>query len=168
MKFIRKGGRIIPIREKGESVDNFEKRMTKTDIKTGLGTGLVAGHFQGKPKVRLAMVAVSSLSGLRTTVARVKEHGVSKGLWEDFKSSLLKTGASAVGGAVGGVSLVGTRKLRPISKKIGAGLGDMSYNLREKFLVKRPKNVDLSKGAKTFKAKSREINKLSGLLGYKR
>lgn len=162
MKFIRKGGRIIPIREKGESSDNFEKRMTKTDIGTGLGVGLGAGHFRGKPKVRAVLAGFSALSGLRTTVARVKEHGVSKGLWEDFKSSLLKTGAGGVGGAVGGLSLVGTRKLRPMAKKMGSGLGDMSYNLKEKYLVKRPKNVDLSKGAKTFKGK---YNQLSGLLG---
>lgn len=162
MKFIRKGGRIIPIREKGETSEGFEKRMTRADVGTGLGLGLGGGHFQGKPKVRAVLAGFSALSGLRTTVARIKEHGVTKGLWEDVKSSALKIVAGGAGGAVGGLSLVGTRKLRPLSKKMGSGLGDMSHNLKEKFLTKKVKNVDLSKGKKTFKGK---YSQLSGLLG---
>lgn len=168
MKFIKIRGRIIPIREKGESADGFEKRMTRHDAKVGFVSGLANGHFVKKPKIRLAINALSLLSGLRTTAGRVNEHGIVKGLWEDVKSSVIKTGSGAVGGIIGLSSAVALKKVRPYTKKMGSGLGDMSFDLREKFLVKKVKNVDLSKGAKSFKTSSKRLEKIRGLIEYKK
>ena len=105
MKFIRKNGRIIPVREKGESSDKFESRMTKTDVKTGAAVGAASVLAFKRPKFRAALAIGSAAFGLRTTVARIKEHGLVKGAWEDTKSSLLKMGAGIAGGVAAGGTL---------------------------------------------------------------
>lgn len=85
MRFIRRNGRIIPIREQKE------KSMTKQDIKTGFAAGLTNALFFKRETVRGVAGLASFVQGSSTTIKRVKLHGAKKGIWEDIKSSALKS-----------------------------------------------------------------------------
>lgn len=148
MKFIRKHGRVIPIREKGESKEKFESRLTKQDAASGAFVGLMSGHFKKRKGVVALMRLASVMQGATTTIARVREHGVAKGLWEDFKSSMLKTGAGAIGGAVGGMSLSATHiaspSIRKVSKATGRSISSASEkasSILKKFIKKKKTTV---------------------------
>lgn len=145
------------------SSDKIERSLTREDYLMGIGSGFATKHFSKKPRIALGIGVLSVAHGLSTTARRVREHGLGKGVWEDFKAGIGKGIFRGVGVSSARVANIGVGKIRPYSKKMGSSLGDMSHGFKEKYLVKRPKDIDLSKGAKTFKGKS---NQLSGLLGY--
>lgn len=113
MKFIRKNGRIIPIKEKA-----MEKELTKSDVKVGLGTGLVKGMFWKRQGFGQFANLASLGHGAGTTFKRVKSHeNKGRAVWEDVKSSLLKSvahGAGYVVGAGAALKLSHLSKLRKL------------------------------------------------------
>lgn len=109
MKFIRKGGRIIPIGEKQK-----EKELTNSDYKVGAATGLLSGLFW-KRKGFGTLLGIGSFGhGAGTTVSRFKNHSSKKtAAWEDVKASVVKT---AISTAAFGIAAVSAVKLSQLSK----------------------------------------------------
>lgn len=132
MRFIRKNGKIIPIREKGErkaiqgklqKQDQIERKLTRQDTAVGFASGLTRALFFKKKVPQIVIGAGSAAHGLSTTIKRFKTHDrTDKAAWEDLKSTFMKAGASIAGQVTGAVSLVGLNKLNKIRKagKMGA------------------------------------------------
>lgn len=121
MKFIRKNGRIIPIREKGEKAENYEQRLTRSDVKMGLASGLAQSLFFKRTSVQLAAGLGSIAHGGATSVKRYQNNGVIKAAWEDTKSSYLKSIATLGGGLAGFGALAGLNKLNKLRKTVKLG-----------------------------------------------
>lgn len=108
MRFIRKNGRIIPIREKS---------LTKQDAATGFAAGLASSLMFKRKSVVVGANLASAGQGISTTFHRFKLHkSKSTAFWEDTKSSFMKAGANIAGQATGLGALVVLNKLAKIRK----------------------------------------------------
>ena len=108
MRFIKKNGRIIPIREKS---------LTKQDAATGFSAGLASSLMFKKKSAVIGANLASAGQGISTTSQRFKLHNSkSTALWEDTKSSFIKLGANIAGQATGFGALVVLNKLAKIRK----------------------------------------------------
>ena len=110
--FIRKNGRIIPIMSKEER----EKRRTKQDAGVGLATGLAQSLLFKRKNLAIATGGASALHGLSTSISRIKDHGVKKGVWEDMKAGVIKAGANVAGTVIGLGALSKLNHLNKIRK----------------------------------------------------
>lgn len=99
MKFIRKNGRIIPIKEKGEKKDNNAKHMSRLKPKTknqvtgsvaGAATGAIVGAKKLGQKFSYKGAVFGGLAGLALGSMRLKtdeeiEKSQNKQMERDFK-----------------------------------------------------------------------------------
>lgn len=179
MRFIRKNGRIIPIMSKGENRDNVRS--------TGAKASFIGGAITGNGLTTLALGEIKrnrlqKIMGLSTMVAGLAVHtyGSMKqysghdhnSIKESAKSDLKSAGYGLSGVLAGMFATTQAKRLlyrnKGSMKNAANKVGDVLSGIHDKILVKRPKNIDLSGGAKAFKAKYREVHKVSGLLGYKK
>ncbi len=112
VRFIRKHGRIIPIRSK-KSVPFLKSSETKIDVAAGATGGLTASLFFKRKKF-IGKVGLISLGvGVGTTLSRFSKRKKNKG-WvaRDIGGGLLKTASAVSGGVVGTLALVGLHKLK--------------------------------------------------------
>lgn len=119
MKFIRKNGRVIPIKAKGskEPVKQVRQKADKQDFLTGLGHGLTTSLFHKRFGVKVASSLLSIGSGVQTSRDRFKsEKTTGSAVLQDIKGSFIKSGGALAGMAVGFGSLVGLNKLKKLGK----------------------------------------------------
>lgn len=177
MKFIRRNGRIIPIREKGEksSSPKVNENVAKAAY---FGAGLAAisayassgklGNTIGFGATALGLYHLGNHSSGKKNLKKGKQ------LLEHSKKYTPYYFSGLFAPSVIGLGILAKRRVpnavkhfiikRRIPLKNAANkVGDAIMSVHDKLLVKRVKTVDLSKGAKTFKGK---YNKLSGLLGH--
>lgn len=107
-KFIRVNGRIIPIGSKER-----EKKRTREDVAVGAATGLLSGAFFRRTNMNLVAGISSLVHGAKTSNERYRDHGFKKGISEDIKAGLMKSGATAAGFLAG---LGGTLALNKLNK----------------------------------------------------
>jgi len=166
MRFIRKGGRIIPIRSEEEKKDLSSAK------KLSVAGGAVAGYsimkakklshlFSGIGVSVLAGVVAGKKAGFYKEKDVEKRRAISRELSGSHYAGLGIGLLAPIAETVTKVSLV--RNKSTLKKGVNK-FGDAIMSARDKVVGMRkvPKNVDLSKGAKTFKGK---YNQLSGLLG---
>lgn len=119
MKFIRKGGRIIPIKEKGDSdkrepkkgyLNENHKRAIFADTMTGLAVGVMGGGF-GKffAKNKKTISTVAQGIGVGTTISNFTSSG-------SIEKNVVADSAGVVGKIAGTIAgVAGSRALLKVA-----------------------------------------------------
>ena len=115
VRFIRKGGRIIPIRSKKASKGGMSREL-KIDIATGAALGAATTLFHKRTRFRAVVGLASMVLGAGTTYSRFKNRKTrARAVVDDF-GGLWAKGAAGI--AAAGLSRVGLGKLAKFAKKI--------------------------------------------------
>lgn len=180
--FIRKNGRIIPVKIN----DKFEEKKATGARKlsqasaavSGLGLAQILMATKNRSLVKgFAMIGAGLTGSIAATVSRKNTYKndtsgfVNSQVSANKSSNNIATGVIFAGIAAPFAHLIGkkTGAFRKAGEKTGSvfsKVDDSLFNLKNKISPLK-KKTDLSKfDGKTFKTSSKEVKKISALLGY--
>lgn len=188
MKFIRKGGRIIPIRDKGDGKpgDHIGGKMVAAGVvngairRSGFSTMRMMNNFKIHKKIipgagsrKGTLIAAAVVSGVASganiynSYKHGQKEGVGKGVRRYLANSFYFFGGTLLGGAAaqGAISGLAGARRTGIFSKIGNVATRTAGKTADLLTPKVKKGVSLKKfKGKTFR--SHTIDKISGLIGY--
>jgi hypothetical protein len=180
--FIRKNGRVIPVKIN----DKFEEKKATgarklsqaSAVATGLGLAQILMASKDRSLIKgFSLIGAGVAGGIASTISRKKTYeGDTTGFVNSQVSANKSSNNIALGALTAGLSapilhLAGKKSgfFRKAGEKAGSvfnKVDDSLFNLKNKISPLK-KKTDLSKfDGKTFKTSSKEVKKISALLGY--